>query len=380
MTFLLYIMVYMKNFVPAFLFSFLFLIAPVLVQANTVVRTGELISVTDEQQVDGNFYALGSSLALSGKVNGDIVAAAGTVSINAPVANDVLVLGGTVGINDTVTEDVRIVGGDVTISSDVSGSVFVLGGRLHITSTAHIKGDVLVVTGDAVVEGVIDGKLLGVSERVRVDSQVASINMNAADITLGDRTVVSGDVSYTGNNDLVRAPGATVAGSIVRNSTQAEKDDVSPYRATAMAFLVSLFASLSLYLVFRRQLVSYARHTTQNIAKEGFIGFGALVAVPVAIIVLTVSVLGLFLGLIGLALFLLCILVGIPLMNVVVAALLARTFQDHTNITSLHITVGAAVVQIMTLVPVIGPSLLLVLFFVTVGGLITGLYSLLKSA
>jgi cytoskeletal protein CcmA (bactofilin family) len=367
------------KFVPAIIIIALFGVFVPSAQAETVVRTGEAISIADDQRVEGNFYTLGSTVSLSGTVAGDVVAAAGTVSINAPVEHDVLVLGGTVGVNATVTEDVRIIGGDVTIADHVAGSVFVVGGRVSILSTATIDGDVLLVAGEVVIEGTIKGDVLGVAERVRVDGSIGELDMKVAGLTLGDRAVVSGDVLYTSQADIVRAPGAQVTGTITKNDVVATESTSSPYRGAAMAFLVSLFASLSLYLVAKRPLSLYARQATDNIAREGFIGFGLLAAVPVAIFILMVSVLGLFLGLSLLAIFLMTIVLALPLMNVIVGTLIGRTFQNTHEVNTLLITLGALAVQMMLFVPVIGPILLFILFLVTIGGVATGIYRLLKS-
>lgn len=361
----------------AILLGLILLSVPVA-HAETVVRTGEVISVLGDQRVEGNFYALGSTVSLAGPIAGDVVAGAGTVSINAPVEHDILVLGGTVGVHATVTEDVRIVAGDVTIADHVGGSVFVVGGRVSILSTATIAGDVLVVAGDVVVEGAIKGKLLGVAERVRVDGPVAGVDIETAALTLGARANVTGDVRYTSAAEASRAPAATVSGAVVRNDVVT--DESVSYRGAAMAFLVSLFASLSLYLVARRPLGLYARQATHNIAREAFIGFALVVAVPVAIVVLMVSVLGLFLGLIGLAVFLMTIMLALPLMNVVAGVLIGRTFQNTHEVNILLIALGALTVQAMLFVPVIGPILLFVLFLTTVGGLATALYRLLRLA
>lgn len=367
----------MKNFVGALV---VVLCAVSFVQsaaAATVVRTGEVVSVASDQRVEGNFYALGSTISLTGPVAGDVVAAAGTVAINAPIEHDVLALAGTVGINATVTEDVRILGGDVTIGGYVGGSVFVVGGRLTVLSTATIAGDVLIVAGDAVVEGVVKGQLLGVAERVRIDSSVAAVDIETPSLVLGDRADVGQDILYTSTADLVRAPGAKVGGTITKRDADSTANE-TPYRTVAIGFLISLFASLSLYLIAKRPLTLYARQATHNIAREGFIGFALLVTVPVAIIILMVSVLGIFVGLLGLALFVLMIILAIPLMNIIAGALLARTFQNTHEVTSLHIALGALVVQVMLFVPLIGPILLFVLFVATIGGIVTGLYRLLR--
>ncbi len=352
---------------------------PVMASASTIVRTGDTVSVLADQRVEGNFYVLSNSLALSGPVNGDVVAASlGSMDINAPVAHDVLLLGGSIGINASVTEDLRVVGGDVTIADSVGGSVLVIGGKVKILSTATIGGDVLVLAGEAVIEGTVKGQLLGRAEVVRVDGAVTGIDMDVANITLGDRAVIAENVVYTSQNDLVRAPGAVVEGEVTKASAPAEEG--FDYRDSAMMFLVSLFASLSLFLLGRRLVVRYARVATVNVAKSALVGFSVLVTVPIAISILMVSVLGLFLGLIGFALFALIIFLALPLLNIVAGGLIARTFTNTTEVNALYVTLGALVVQAMLFVPVVGAVILILLFLVVIGGLGLSIYNLVRRA
>ncbi len=363
--------------------GFLLLVLTVLsvsspVLAETVVRTGETVSVADNQRVDGNFYGFSSTVSVSGEVAGDAVVAAGTVTIRGPITEDALLIGGTIGVHATVTDDVRIVGGDVTISDHVGGSVVVVGGRVHILSTASIAGDLLVYAGTVLVEGTVSGQVLGRAEQVRIDGAVDSIDMYAHTLTLGERAVIAKDVRYVSTDDLTRAPGASIGGSVNRNDVLPE--NVGPtYRPLLIGFLVSLFASLSLYLVLRRPLEIYARQTVQHFGIRALTGTAALLIVPVIIAILTVSLLGLFLGLLSLVLFLLVVIVAIPLMNIVAGAYLSLLLQKKVQVNTLMITLGAIIVQALVVLPVLGPVLLIVLLVATIGGVITGAYTLARS-
>jgi cytoskeletal protein CcmA (bactofilin family) len=351
------------------------------VEASTIVRTGEAVSVTDDQHVDGNFYILAGTASLAGPVKGDVVAAAGTVSINAPVEHDVLVIGGTVGVNASVTEDVRIVAGDVTLAAPVGGSVFVMGGRLKILSTATIAGDVLFMGGEATIEGEVRGQILGVAERVRIDSKVGQgVDVSVVTLVVGDKADISGAVQYTSTNELERAPGAIITGEITRSDVVAEAESTNPYRSMAMGFLVSLFASLSLYAVARRLLDRCLVRVADNALLESLIGTVTLVMVPMAIVLLMVSVLGLFLGLIGLALFLLTLILAIPLLNMSIGLLIAHTFTSTKELNILYITLGALTVQALLIVPIIGPVLLFVCFAATIGAVVSSIYQMIRSA
>ncbi|NCO62079.1 hypothetical protein GW879_01330, partial [Candidatus Kaiserbacteria bacterium] len=49
--------------------------------ASTIVRSGKIISINEQQIIDGDFYTLGNSVILSGKVTGDFLSLAGNVTI-----------------------------------------------------------------------------------------------------------------------------------------------------------------------------------------------------------------------------------------------------------------------------------------------------------
>lgn len=370
----------MKRLVFVFVLLASFIYSDVEVLASTVVRTGESISIKDDEKVDGPFYTLAGTLSIAGEVTGDIVAGAGTINLNAPAQQDLLLLGGTVSLNAPITEDVRIVAGDVTISESVGGSIFVIGGRLKILSTASVTGDVLFLGGEAVLEGKIGGQVLGIAETVRIDGEVlGGVDMDVAYLTIGDKAVIKNNIIYTSDNEITRSVNAVVEGEITRSDVLVE-NPTNNYREMAMAFLVSLFVSLSLYAVARRLISRILMSVTENVLRDAMLGLGVLLLVPVVIMILMVSVLGLFLGLIGLTLFLLMLVLAIPLLNMALGLLIAHTFTNHKELNILFITIGALLVQALWLIPVVGVLVLSVAYLATVGALLLGLYRLVRLA
>jgi cytoskeletal protein CcmA (bactofilin family) len=218
-----------------------------MVSAETIVRTGDSVSLAQNQTVEGDFYGLGSTVALSGTVTGDALIMGGTVTVNGSVAQDLFAVGGTVNVSAPISDDVRIISGDVTISEPIAGSVVVVGGRLNILSSATIGGDVLFYGGDATIEAEVGGKVLGNAERIRIDGVVkGGVDVTSPFLTLGERADITGDVRYVSQAELTRAAGAVVTGSVSKNDIpQASGSVATDLRAAAIMFLISLVPQAS---------------------------------------------------------------------------------------------------------------------------------------
>jgi hypothetical protein len=347
--------------------------------ANTVVRSGESVDLKADQHVDGNFYILAGATSLSGDVNGDVTAAAGTITINGPVTHDVLLLSTNVGLYATVTEDVRIVAGTVTIGDEVKGSVFVMGGQLKILSTAKIDGDVFFVGGSVQSDGSIGGKLLGTADDMRVDGPVdGGIDVAVTTLTLGDHAHVKNGIRLQSINEIDRALGAVVEGDTSRTTPKETAYAGVSYKTFALLFVVSLFASLCLYLVARRfvvRLVEYILHTAGHAA---VVGFGAVPALLLATAVLFATGLGVFLGVMVLTFLVGLMLVTLPLLNIIAGTLAAKIVTDKMVVNSFTIAGGALLLQLLLLVPIVGPMVYLGLFLVTFGGIVSSIHKAAK--
>lgn len=360
--------------------AFFVLVTPAF--ATTVVRTGDAVTIGDDQRVEGDFYTATNVSTIQGVVTGDVVGAVGSITLTGDIGEEVLLLAGTATLGETatVTDDVRIVGSDVVIAGNVSGSVFVLGNSLRILSTATIGGDVLFMGRTLTVEGDVTGDVLGQADEMRIDGLVGkSVNVTVTTLTLGDKAEVTDDVIYASPNELVRSINATVGGEITHTKPQFASADSGTLRTIAMSFLVVLFASLSVYLLVRRPLQVFGQYSAERPGLFILFGFAVLFLAPIVVVALLVSVLGLLLGMLGLGFVLLLILLALPLSVVATAGIISKLFDDKVTINTLTITLAVLVIHIAFVVPVIGTMVLLAILFLTIGALVHGSYRYLRS-
>lgn len=358
----------MNKFYPFLAGLLLIAFFPLLADATTIKRTGTNVSLAADEVVEGNFYAVGNSVSITGEVEGDVVIAGGNVTTSGTVGEDALIIGGTVSLDGTITDDVRIVAGEVTVSGVVSGSLSVIARKVNILSTAIITGDVMIYGSEAIVEGEIGGFLYGTTDSLRIDGKVVSgVDVTSQDLVLGDRSSVEGNITYISGSDLLRASEAQVGGTIVRNSPTMTEASFS-MRPLAINFLILLFTTLVFYLVARstvERFVAYPMFNHQSALRAILLGF-VFLFLPVAILVLLASVLGVIVGIVALLLYVLLLIVSIPAMSLVVAKLVMKAFK-HNKLTPMHIIIAVTVVSALIYVPYVGWMALFGLYVFTAG-------------
>lgn len=347
-------------------------------QAETVLRTGTDISVEEDQVVEGDYYVstgLFGRTVMSGSVLEDMYALGATVTVNGEVGHDLSILAGASHLHASVTDDVRIVAGEVTIAEDIGGDVFVLGGSLSILSTAHIDGDVFFFGGDLVIDGDVTGSVLGKAQSATVNAHVGKdFDMSApAGVTLGDSAVIDGSVRYTSFTSLTRGQGTVIGGTVSKTESTAATTRQQA-RDLLIPIFVLLFATLSLYLLFKRELESIVSSVESSFSKNLLIGSAVVLLGPITSVLLVVTVLGMFVGLMAMSILVLLYIIGLSLVSLVLGAFVMYIVTKKLEVSLATILVGTVATQLLLLIPVIGPLALFVIFALTVGALTQRLY------
>jgi cytoskeletal protein CcmA (bactofilin family) len=367
----------MKNFlrrityVSAVLSVGFFLVGASTVNAESVIRTGDAVSIADDQKIDGDFYSAAGKFNLSGSVSGDAIVASSQVTINGSVEKDAVLFGGTVDVYGTIGDDLRIVSGETTIAKPVLGDVLVVGGVLNILSSASVSGDVILLTGQAIIEGSVGGDVLGWSDSLRIDAPVAGdVSVTVSSLTLGEKANISGSVQYVSRELAVQAQGATIEGDLQRNDPVLPAPETS-LRTALVPVLVILFSVLSWYLISRKTLVQVTNLAISRSFKPVAFGFAAIILAPFAIVILSVSVLGMLVGITLFFLYALLLMLGIIALPALIGQAMMSLFnQSKKQFSLITLLVGVIGVVIIALLPLIGFYLLLGAVLLAMGAMI----------
>ena len=359
----------MKHYLVTTIALFLLLVTPAI--ASTVVRTGDQVSMTNEQNVAGNFYAVGNSVVISGASSQDVTMIGGKTRLNGSVAQDVLAVGVTVLIDGPVAGDVRVLGGDVTVSGAIGGDLVVVGGVVEVLSSGSVSGDILTYAGSVTVGGPVTGDVLGQMDRLTINAAITGdVDVRVGEFVLDEDAAVTGTIKYVSAKLLTQALNATVTGDTLRNDPVYVGSENQLW-TTGLVFLIILLSSFVWYFLSRSTLTRSTEHTLANLPRSAVTGVIAFFVLPLIIAVLTISYLGLFVAIICFFGYITLLLLACAIVPALVGQLVMRLLnQPHHKLSPISLVVGTLICGGVFLFPVVGIFVLLFAIIIAFGGLV----------
>lgn len=332
------------------------------------------------RQQGSDTFVAGDSARVSQPVTGDLVAAGGELRIDAPVAGDLVVVGGSVRIDSAVSQDLYAAGGELALEGTLARNARVAGGSVSVGPRARIAGNASFAGGDIKLLGQIGGYLQAAGGRVLIDGRVdGDVEAASGALELGPNARIGGRLRYRGGAALVQHPQAQVQGGIER--LELPMRDVAERSLAPAAFGVWTLGLMLMAAVLVFALPGFFARVTQ-VARRRFgwsllAGFLALAAVPLAVLILLASVIGIPLALLALLAFLALLLAGYVAAGIALGdAALARWWAAraaHRGWRALAAALGVLVLGLVALIPWLGA-------LIAFAALIAGMGALLMQA
>lgn len=292
-----------------------------------------------------------------GETYDSIEGLAGTIIVRGTVTGDVSTAAGTVHVTEsgTVEGDVAAAAGTVRIDGTVGGDVSAAAGTLTVAETGRIGGNLDAGAGYVGLDGAVDG----------------SVRAGAETIVLGPTANIGGDVRYDAQT-FTRAPEATVGGQVVRDDTIGQQagpsfGPVPTWLGALYGLLANLLLGAFLLALFPAFSERVADTVADQPARSGGVGLLVLVLVPVVLVLLAVTIVGIPLSVLGAFVFGVTVWVAVVYGQYAVAAW-ALGYAD-TDSRWLALVAGLVAFAILGAVPVLGGLLELIAFLLGLGAL-----------
>lgn len=360
------------------------------VSAATFEQSDTTYSLQSGEQVRDDLYLGAGSIVTSGEVQGDISGIAGSVLVTGSVTEDANFVGGSVDVLGAVQDDVRVIAGQTKIGGEVSEDVLVVGGMAHILPDANVGGDLVVFGGSVIVDGAVQGDVRAFGGSVALNGEIAGDTQVQANdsFTIGDGAMLQGDLAYTAKKEVQIPEGAEIAGTVDFTKLPFQGDEVPAgfLALLAVPFIGAFFfaklvavlvATLAAVLIFRRFSESVTRLSTERYARTLGIGLITMIVVPVAALIMLISIIGMFVGIAALAAYVLLLLLAKVYAGVVLGALLARWRKQEQLANWKWALLGVVLLEVIALLPIVGWVIALLIYLVALGAIALMTYRLL---
>ena len=340
------------------------------------IRTGEEYSLIDTEVIEGDFYAAGGNVTISGEVQGDLVASGGSILVNGTVADDILVAAGAIDVIGQVGDDLRLAGGQIRVGDGVGGDLVAAGGFIQVLSSVSVAGDLVVAGGRVVIEGDVGGDVTVYAGEVEINGTVqGDTTLFISEKTvLGDTAVLQGDLVYSAPKEASLSEGAVVRGATTFNETRITRDIETFIGALfGLFFITKVLALLTVgllgVLIFRKFSDLYVKKTFDALGANLLRGFIVLILVPILLFFFFVTTIGFFVGVLGALAFVTLMLLAKVYAGIMFGALLSKWVHKEITLNWQWTIVGITLLQIISLIPIVGWFIVFATFLVAFGAL-----------
>lgn len=300
-------------------------------------------TVTITQPVHEDLYVAGGTITIDAPVYGDVIVAGGTITINDTIMNDLLVAGGNVTISGYVADDIRCAGGKLHILRSVGGDLAITGGNVDIAKNVVIGGGLITGGGEVIVDGTINGDVKaaagtftfnGTANR-NFDCRSGKLIMNgvvigtsilaAKEISIQNNAAFQNNVRYWNNRGRLDFKQSLRNATATYDPALRLKENNWYYlnHATVLGLIwylgtVFLFILVLQYL-FGRAFRRAGATVDHSLAKSLGTGFLFLIGVPVSVLLLLITVIGVPIGLLLMAGYIVVVLLATVITSLVIA-------------------------------------------------------------
>lgn len=309
------------------------------------------------QTLEDDLYVFGGTATIDGDVSRDLIVAGGTVTISGTVGGNLNVAGGTVTVNGPVRGTVRVAGGSLTLTAPIGWDLVVAGGNVEVGREARVGHDLVIGGGSVTVDGNVGRDIRGSAGTLSIDSTVGRnvvIDVNDR-LSLGPTANITGNLDYRGPTASVAA-GARVQGTTTQRQPERRSTGdavVSWIGGLLLRLAWALVAGTALVLLLPKRVAGAASALRERPVVCVAWGAGLLLVVPLIVLVLLVTVVGVPVALIlagayAAALYLSQVIVGIALASLV----LPRSVREVARVRLwAAMLAGVTVVVLVRLLP-----------------------------
>jgi cytoskeletal protein CcmA (bactofilin family) len=307
---------------------------------DDVLMVGTVLRI--EGTVNGDVFAFGDTVFVTGTINGNLITAASHIEINGPVNGTVFSAGDDIFVNSRVARSLVAAGSDVVVDKDssIGHSILAAGDRVNVDGT--VGRGTTVGANSLWIRGKVGKELRAYVSNLRIESSA----------------VIDGPVEYSSDKEAFIASGAKT-GPVDWNYARIEWDNSASFWTGKWWKVISFISFLGFGLILLALFPSLRRNFPQLVLEKPWqlplTGFVSLIAIPIGLVILLLTVIGIPFSLMGWLAFPVLIYFGQVLVSYAVGKLLGDYVPQMQNWSwPLLFLIGALLTTIAVELPYIG--------------------------
>lgn len=241
-------------------------------------------------------FTAGDDVQIEEPVEGNAFAAGARVGVTARVGRSAFLSGGEVTVSAPVGRNLYMAGGNVRLDSAVYGKLRAAGGHVRVASEALVDGDASLSGGSVEVDGGVNGDLRAHGESIVINGTIGGdAELTGERIRIGPDARILGSLFYRSGGPIVIDSHADVSGEVVER----QKDRRWLRRMGRGETFVGGSFSLGIVLIGALLILALPRFTREAGAvlrdrpvAAGGVGFAMVVCVPLMLLLLVITVIG----------------------------------------------------------------------------------------
>ncbi|MFA7244174.1 MAG: hypothetical protein WC080_02725 [Patescibacteria group bacterium] len=337
-----------------------------------------------------NLYAAASTINTSANIKGDLVAAGSSINVQGDVEDSLVAAGSNINVQGKIGQNAKLAGSNINLTGNIGGDLLAGGAMISVSDSSTIGGDLIAGVTTLSLSGTVSGKARIAGTDVTLNGKIdGDTDIWATNVTLGDKAIINGKLTYHSPNTAAISESANVKGGIDYQKTENQKQ----YYSKAKMFglfgtlgILGILATLALLFV----VVYLLPKTSKNYVTEmlssfwnnlGW-GFLTLVAVPVGLIIVSITIIGVKLAAILFLLYGALLAVAGIYGTIAIGAQLLRWFDSRLKefrVDWLTILIATLATIILALIPIAGGLIVFAFMLVGLGQLVQNITRFLKS-
>jgi cytoskeletal protein CcmA (bactofilin family) len=342
---------------------------------STEFRKGDNVIVARDETIKGDTYITGTRVRIDGTVDGDLVVFCQSLDVSGHVTGDVIAFSQSSRIKGQVDGNLRGFNNNTTITGTVGKNAMLFNETVTVDTNATIGGSLTSFGESLSVDGNVGRDLLLFFAHANLSGKLGGgVRAKGDSLVINSTAVIDGPVKFEGNKPAEVSPGAKLASAVEFKQMEHKHDYRQGHYYVwqviwAAAFILFGLVLFALMPKFSQDAVGAAEHYG---AAAG-LGVLVLFGVPIAACIACITVVGLFVGMSTLSLW----IASLFFAQVIVGAVIGQWLMGRTNeLWPLigRMTVGLVLLRLCTTIPHIGGWVKLAAILWGVGALSLALY------